>query len=151
MRDIGVDHFKILCIKEYEGISKSRLKCKEDKYIKRFDTVKKGLNTYYAFRKICEHEIQQSRCKECIGLYICPHKKFKIQCKECGGSFICPHNKEKNKCRECGGSAFCTHNKQKKQCKICSPAVCDICSKIFAGKTNLKSHQKKVHSMPAET
>ncbi len=150
MRVVGADHFKILCVREYKDISKERLKYKEDKYIKRFDTVKKGLNMCYSFTSMCEHNKKHSRCKECIGLYICQHKKFKIQCKECGGSFICPHNREKNKCRECSGSAFCPHDKQKNQCKICSPAVCDTCTKIFSGKSSLKIHQNTAHSSPSE-
>ena len=40
MRDIGSEHFKIMCVREYKDISKERLRYKEDKYIKRF-----GINT----------------------------------------------------------------------------------------------------------
>ena len=89
MRDIGSEHFKIICVREYKDISKDRLKYKEDKYIKRFDTVKKGLNTYYAFGHKCEHK------------------------------------------------------KRRSQCSDCSPAVCENCNKTYAGKDNLKKHQKK--------
>ena len=49
MRQVGAEHFKILCVREYKDISKERLKYKEDKYIKRFDTVVKGLNSIYAY------------------------------------------------------------------------------------------------------
>ncbi len=55
MREIGAEHFKILGVREYKDISKDRLKYKEDKYIKIFDTVKTGLNMSYAFGKKCLH------------------------------------------------------------------------------------------------
>ena len=35
MREIGVEHFKMLCIKQYTDISKEKLRAKEAKYIKR--------------------------------------------------------------------------------------------------------------------
>jgi len=143
MREIGAEHFKILCVREYKDISKERLRYKEDKYIKRFDSVKKGLNMLYAFGGKCEHNVARDRCKDCIGSGICPHNKQKWGCKEWKGSSICLHNKEKQYCKECGGRALCLHDKQRKQCKICSPAVCDICSNIFSGKSNLKTHQRK--------
>ncbi len=37
MREIGMEQFKILCLKEYTDISKDRLRAKEAKYIKRYD------------------------------------------------------------------------------------------------------------------
>ena len=39
MREIGAEHFKILYVRENKDISKERLKYKEEKFIKRFDTV----------------------------------------------------------------------------------------------------------------
>jgi hypothetical protein len=128
MREVGVEHFKILCIREYKDISKERLKYKENKYIKRYDSVKNGLNTYHAFGHKCEHNINRSICKECKG------------------TSICHHNKIKNHCKDCCGSIFCLHNKQKSQCKDCSPAVCDICQNIFGGKSQLTRHLTQVHS-----
>ena len=168
MREVGAEHFKILCVREYKDISKERLRYKEDKYIKRFDTVKKGLNTYHAFGSTCEHKVSRNRCKECKGYQICSHDKLKYDCRDCGGqrfchhniqtktcreckgSCICPHNKLKQTCKECKGSKICSHNKQKDQCKMCSPAVCIICSKIFGGKSCLKKHQERKHPSPAE-
>ncbi len=43
MREIGVEHFKILCIKQYTDISKERLRTKEQKYINRYDAINNGL------------------------------------------------------------------------------------------------------------
>ena len=40
MRNIGIECFKIVCIKEYTDISKEILHKKEDKYIRRFDMCK---------------------------------------------------------------------------------------------------------------
>ncbi len=119
MREIGLEHFKILCIREYKGLSKERLICKEDKYIKRFNTVTDGLNSIYAFGQICEHKVRRVNCEECGGSAICPHHKRKSNCKECGGSYICPHDRLKNQCRECGGSSICPHDKIRAQCKEC--------------------------------
>ncbi len=125
MRYIGVEHFKIMCVREYKDISKERLKYKEDKYIKRFDTVRNGLNSCYAFGIKCEHNIFRKFCIECGGSQICPHNKQKQVCKECGGSQICLHNKNRSACKECGGSAFCSHNKQRQQCRECKgSALC---------------------------
>ena len=169
MRKIGTERFKILCIREYKDISKERLKYKEDKYIKRFDTVKTGLNMIYAFGKICEHNkirgrcidcggsafcshnMRKEHCKECKGAGLCQHNNQKHQCKECKGSRYCPHDKQKECCKECGGKEICSHDKIKRCCKVCSPAVCEICSKTFSGKACLKRHQKKLHpSTPVE-
>ena len=116
MREVGAEHFKILCIREYKEISKERLKYKEHKYIKIFNTVINGLNMNYAFGQKCEHNVCRYTCKECGGSAICPHNRQKALCKECGGSAICPHNKIKKRCKECGGSAICPHNKQKREC-----------------------------------
>ncbi len=77
MRENGFEHFKILCVREYKDISKDRLRYKEDKYIKRFDSVKNGLNSFYAFGNKCEHNIVRSICKECKGSQICEHNKQK--------------------------------------------------------------------------
>ena len=83
MRDIGSEHFKIMCVREYNDISKDRLKYKEDKYIKRFDTVQNGLNMSYAFGEKCEHKKRRGRCIECKGTSMCMHQKQKLQCKIC--------------------------------------------------------------------
>jgi hypothetical protein len=143
MREIGAEHFKILGVREYKDISKERLKYKEDKYIKRFDTVKKGLNTYYAFGEKCEHNVRRYCCVECKGTQICEHQRRKTQCRDCGGSSMCEHNKRKSQCSDCGGSSMCEHDKRKSQCKVCSPAVCIKCLKVYAGKSKLQIHQRK--------
>jgi hypothetical protein len=41
MREIDVERFKIVCVREYKDISKERLKSKEEKYI-----IKNGLNMH---------------------------------------------------------------------------------------------------------
>ena len=80
MREVGADHFKILCVREYKDISKERLKYKEDKYIKRYDSVRKGLNMFYAHGITCEHNRRRQECKDCGGPSICPHNKIKYVC-----------------------------------------------------------------------
>ena len=95
MRDIGSEHFKIMCVREYKDISKERLKYKEDKYIKIFDTVKTGLNMSYAFGKKCLHGVKRGQCKECKGSQICDHNKRRCKCKYCGGNSTCEHTTEK--------------------------------------------------------
>ena len=143
MREIGAEHFKILGVREYKDISKDRLKYKEDKYIKRFDTVKKGLNTYYAFGHKCEHKKKRGECLDCKGSQICEHDKRKSQCIYCGGSSICEHAKRRSQCSDCGGSSICEHDKQKSQFKVCIPLVCIKCLKVYAGKSKVQIHQRK--------
>ena len=132
MRDIGSERFKILPVREYKDISKERLRYKEDKYIKRFDTVKNGLNAYYSYGDKCEHNVCRYTCKTCKGSFLCSHGKYKRYCKECKGCDICPHNK------------------QKYNCKDCHPGVCDICLKVLS-RASLRRHKKTKHPPPAET
>jgi len=126
MRLIGIEHFKIFLVREYKNISKERLKYKEDKYIKKFDTVNKGLNLIYAYGKMCIHD------------------KRRDICKECKGTQICIHNIVRQRCRDCGGSTICIHNNERPQCKECSPAICDICNKLYS-KNTIKKHMKTQH------
>ncbi len=125
MRTNGVEHYKILLIKEYTDISKDRLQKREHKYIKRYDSVKNGLNTYE------------------MGGYSCIHNMMKRYCMSCNGSSMCSHGKIKRTCVECKGSAMCIHEKEKGKCKICSPSRCDRCGKTYAGKQSLRTHQIK--------
>ena len=129
MRNIGVEHFKIILIKEYIDISKERLRKKEDKYIKKYNTVLNGLNNNYSNSSKCIHNISRYACKDCKG------------------NGVCEHNKIKGKCVICGGIGICEHQKHKENCKICSPKQCDICNKIFAGKSCLTRHLKNIHSI----
>ena len=55
----------------------------------------------------------------------------------------CSHNKRRETCMFCRGSSLCLHKNIKWACSICSPAVCEYCKKSYAGKSNLKNHQKK--------
>ena len=64
MRNKGFENFKIVLIKEYKDISKERLRRKENKYIKKYNTVIKGLNTIYTNSR-CEHNKERRKCKEC--------------------------------------------------------------------------------------
>ena len=143
MRELGFEHFRILLVREYKDISKERLNYKEDKYIKRYDSVNKGLNSKYAFGNKCEHNVSRSICKQCRGVSICEHNIRKCVCKYCGGSQICEHNKPRFLCKDCRGKSTCEHSTEKRHCKICSPAVCNKCLKVYAGKSNLKRHQNK--------
>ena len=83
MRANGVEHYKILLIKEYTDISKERLNNREHKYIKRYDSVKNGLNTYE------------------MGGYYCIHNKLKRYCMSCNGSSLCSHGRIKRICVKC--------------------------------------------------
>ncbi len=89
------------------------------------------------------HDKVRSVCIECKGASICPHDKLKYNCIECKGPNICIHNKIKHYCSDCKGAGICIHEKQKGKCKICSPAPCDRCGGVYAGKGNLKRHQLK--------
>ena len=143
MNKIGFEHFKILLIREYNNISKERLRYKEDKYINKFDTVNKGLNTNYANGLNCIHNMVRGYCKECKGKQICIHNNQKFQCLECKGHGICVHNKRKPSCKECNGSQICIHNKNRPCCIVCSPVTCDNCNKIY-NKATIKRHQKSL-------
>jgi predicted GIY-YIG superfamily endonuclease len=144
MRIIGVEHFKILLVREYTDISKEKLRKKEDKYIKKYDSVKNGLNMIYSYGHICIHNIKRDLCKECGGYSICIHNKLRHRCIECGGGAICNHNKRREHCKECS-NCLCEHNNRLARCKICSPTTCDICNKIYS-KEYLKAHMKYKHS-----
>ena len=79
----GVEHYKILLIKEYTDISKERLNKREHKYIKRYDSVKNGLNTYEMGGYYCIHNMLKRYCMACNGSSMCSHGKIKINCVEC--------------------------------------------------------------------
>ena len=64
-----------MLVREYKNISNERLFKKEYKYIKRYDTVRNGLNAIYAFGKKCEHKKRRNVCVECQGSLICEHDK----------------------------------------------------------------------------
>ena len=83
MRAIGVQHFKIVCIREYTDISKERLHNREEKYIKRYDSIKNGLNMHS------------------MGGYYCIHNKLKRYCMSCNGSSLCSHGRIKRICVKC--------------------------------------------------
>ncbi len=40
---------------------------------------------------------------------LCPHNRQKSKCKECGGSSICEHQRQRSRCKECK-SLQCTNN-----------------------------------------
>ena len=83
MRANGVEHYKILLIKEYTDISKERLNNREHKYIKRYDSVKNGLNTYEMGGHYCIHNMLKRYCMVCNGSSMCSHSKIKRFCKVC--------------------------------------------------------------------
>ena len=65
MREIGDEHFKIICIRQYTDISKERLRAKEAKYIKRYDAINNGLNTFCMLGKNCSHGRRKVLCIIC--------------------------------------------------------------------------------------
>ena len=143
MRNIGIECFKIVCIKEYTDISKEILHKKEDKYIRRFDSVRNGLNTNAMSGYYCMHGTQKRLCRECdMGKNLCIHDKVRYMCVECKGKGICIHDKLKYLCVECKGKGICIHDKIKHCCKLCNPVNCDRCGKTYAGKQSLRTHQK---------
>ena len=143
MRAVGVQHFKIVCVREYTDISKERLHNKEEKYIKRYDSIKNGLNMHSMGGYYCIHDKLKRCCVECKGPAMCVHKKVKRRCVECKGLDICVHNKVKYNCIDCNGSFRCIHEKSKHCCKLCNPATCNRCGKTYAGKQSLRTHQIK--------
>jgi hypothetical protein len=143
MRALGVQHFKIVCIREYTDISKERLHNREEKYIKRYDSIKNGLNMHSMGGYYCIHDKLKRCCVECKGPAMCVHKKVKRRCVECKGLDICVHNKVKYNCIDCNGSFRCIHEKSKHCCKLCNPATCNRCGKTYAGKQSLRTHQIK--------
>ena len=143
MRAIGVQHFKIVCIREYTDISKERLHNREEKYIKRYDSIKNGLNMHSMGGYYCIHNKLKRYCIACEGPAMCIHSKIKRSCKECKGPDICVHNKVKYNCIDCNGSFRCIHEKSKHCCKLCNPATCNRCGKTYAGKQSLRTHQIK--------
>ncbi len=86
MRANGVEHYKILLIREYTDISKDRLRNREDKYINRYDSAKNGLNTYEMGGYYCIHNKLKRYCMSCNGSSMCNHGKIKINCKICNPS-----------------------------------------------------------------
>ena len=51
--------------------------------------------------RICHHNRERSRCKECGGSSICQHLRRRSECKECRGGSICQHNRIRSKCKTC--------------------------------------------------
>ena len=78
------------------------------------------------WRKLCEHQRQQSQCKDCGGSSICEHQRRRSTCKECSGSGICPHQRQRSTCTHCGGSSVCAHQRQRSTCKDCGGSgICE--------------------------
>ena len=76
--------------------------------------------------RLCEHNKQPSRCRECGGGAFCRHDRRMELCNECkaagvkgAGTAMCEHKKRRDECRECGGGAFCRHDRWKRSCKEC--------------------------------
>ena len=69
--------------------------------------------------RICEHNREFRRCKECGGKDLCQHQREKCKCKDCGGGSICEHNRVRSRCKECGGGSICEHKRVRTKCKDC--------------------------------
>ena len=83
MRPNGVEHYKILLIKEYTDISKDRLQKREHKYIKRYDSARNGLNTYEMGGYYCIHNMMKRYCMSCNGSSMCAHGRITRLCVKC--------------------------------------------------------------------
>ena len=70
--------------------------------------------------KICVHNRERSKCKDCNGGSICEHNRIRSKCKDCNGGSICKHNRIRSACKECNGGSICEHNKRRSQCKDCN-------------------------------
>jgi hypothetical protein len=151
MRNIGIEHFKIILLQRVETEDRDVLRATEHKWISELDTVNNGLNRRYGIQK-CEHNKKRSTCKDCKGGSICEHDREKYHCKECKGGGICEHDREKYHCKECKGGGICEHNKQKRICKTCNSDKykCEKCNKIFGSKKGLIGHinNKNIHPDP---
>lgn len=79
MRDLGLEHFRIVLIEAFECKNKDELRKREQYYI---DELKPCLNMCGAYRH-CPHGRQHKHCKVCDGVGICEHNKRKDQCKVC--------------------------------------------------------------------
>ena len=77
MREIGDEHFKIICIRQYTDISKEILRAKEAKYIKRYDAINSGLNTFCMLGKKCSHGRRRNVCIKCTP----------VTCDRCGNTY----------------------------------------------------------------
>jgi len=159
MREVGIEHFKILLIQHIDNCTKEQLRAIEHKFICEVDAVQNGLNSQYENQRcqhnrlrsqckdcggsqICEHRRQKSLCKECGGTSVCPHQRIRSQCKECGGASICPHQRIRSQCKECGGASICQHQRRRRACKICNPYLCGVCNKTYSGKSSYTRHCK---------
>ena len=76
MREIGVERFKIVCVREYKDISKERLKSKEEKYIRRYDSIKNGLNMHSMGGYYCIHDKLLRYCVDSFAKNRKVHVKF---------------------------------------------------------------------------
>ena len=65
--------------------------------------------------RICEHNREFRRCKDCGGKDLCQHHREKRKCKDFGGGSICEHNKVRSVCVDCGGGSICKHSKKKRK------------------------------------
>ena len=83
MREIGVERFKIVCVREYKDISKERLKSKEEKYIRRYDSIKNGLNMHSMGGYYCIHDKLKRYCVSCKGASMCSHGRIERICVKC--------------------------------------------------------------------
>ena len=70
-------------------------------------------------KKLCPHQRQRSRCKDCGGSSICEHQRIRRECRECGGSAFCEHQRIRSRCKDCDGGAICEHQRRRSECKDC--------------------------------
>ena len=70
-------------------------------------------------KKLCPHQREKIRCKECGGSAFCEHQRIRSTCKDCGGSAFCEHQRIRSRCKECDGGSICEHQRIRSKCKDC--------------------------------
>ena len=76
--------------------------------------------------RMCPHNRQKYRCKDCGGNSMCVHKRRRYNCVDCGGAGICEHKRRRSVCKDCGGSSVCIHKRRRSTCKECKGSnICE--------------------------
>ena len=89
--------YKIILVESFPCKNKEELVAKEYFYIQN----NKCVNKYKYNNKMCEHNRERTKCRDCGGGSICEHQQRRCRCVECEGGSICIHKKRRDKCKDC--------------------------------------------------